>query len=151
MDHVLAQGEKVNILVLDTEFYSNTGGQKSKSTPLGAVCKFASAGSRTNKKDLGAMAMTYGNVYVASVALGANMSQAVKAFAEADSYPVCSASLALSLLFFQLLILVSLWLFSSSPCCDAFVAGHFHCYLLCSLHDPWQPAVQHCRTREAGR
>ena len=86
LDHVLATGKNVNVLVLDTEVYSNTGGQASKSTPLSAVAQFASAGKRTGKKDLGLMFMSYGYVYVASVALGANMNQVVKAFQEAEAY-----------------------------------------------------------------
>ncbi|MDI6618623.1 MAG: pyruvate:ferredoxin (flavodoxin) oxidoreductase [Clostridiales bacterium] len=87
LDHVIAQGEDVNILVFDTEVYSNTGGQSSKSTPTAAVAKFAASGKRIRKKDLGAMAMTYSYVYVAQIALGANMSQAIKAITEAESYP----------------------------------------------------------------
>ena len=83
---MLATGKNVNVLVLDTEVYSNTGGQASKSTPLGAVAQFAAAGKRTGKKDLGLMVMSYGYVYVASVAMGANMNQAVKAFLEAEAY-----------------------------------------------------------------
>lgn len=86
LDHVLAQNIDVNILVMDTECYSNTGGQTSKATPLGAVAKYASDGKRTFKKDLGRMMMTYGNVYVASIAIGANYQQAVDAFVEADAY-----------------------------------------------------------------
>lgn len=86
VDHVLASGNNVNILVLDTEMYSNTGGQKSKATNLGAVVKFAAGGCQRPKKDLGAIAMSYGDVYVASVALGANPAQAFKAFKEAESY-----------------------------------------------------------------
>jgi len=86
VDHVLASGHNVNILVLDTEMYSNTGGQKSKATNLGAVAKFAAGGNRRPKKDLGAIAMSYGDVYVASVSLGANPAQAFKAFKEAESY-----------------------------------------------------------------
>ncbi|MCF7827267.1 MAG: pyruvate:ferredoxin (flavodoxin) oxidoreductase [Candidatus Marinimicrobia bacterium] len=86
LDHVLASGKNVNILVLDTEVYSNTGGQKSKSTPLGAVAKFAAAGKPSGKKDLGMMAMSYKNVYVASVAMGANDAQTVRAFMEAEAY-----------------------------------------------------------------
>jgi pyruvate-ferredoxin/flavodoxin oxidoreductase len=84
---VLASDKDVNILVLDTEVYSNTGGQASKSTPRGAVARFASTGKRTGKKDLGLLAMTYGHVYVAHVALGANDTQTVRAFLEAESYP----------------------------------------------------------------
>jgi pyruvate-ferredoxin/flavodoxin oxidoreductase len=87
LDHVLASGRNINVLVLDTEVYSNTGGQASKSTPLGAVAQFASSGKRTGKKDLGLMFMSYGYVYVASVALGANMNQVVKAMQEAEAYP----------------------------------------------------------------
>ncbi|MEI8254262.1 MAG: pyruvate:ferredoxin (flavodoxin) oxidoreductase, partial [Deltaproteobacteria bacterium] len=86
LDHVLAQGRDVNILVLDTEVYSNTGGQASKSTPMGAAAKFATAGKATPKKDLGLLAMAYGNVYVARVAFGAKDAQTVRAFAEADSF-----------------------------------------------------------------
>ena len=87
LDHVLASNRKVNVLVLDTEVYSNTGGQASKATPMGAVAKFASAGKETAKKDLGLLAMTYGHVYVASVAMQARSHQTVKAFLEAESYP----------------------------------------------------------------
>ena len=87
LDHVLACGEDVNILVMDTEVYSNTGGQSSKATPTGSVAKFAAAGKRTRKKDLGMMAMSYGYVYVAQVAMGANQSQLVKAITEAEAYP----------------------------------------------------------------
>ncbi|WP_243120586.1 thiamine pyrophosphate-dependent enzyme, partial [Pelotomaculum sp. FP] len=87
LDHVVASGEDINILVLDTEVYSNTGGQSSKSTPAAAIAKFAAAGKKTKKKDLGAMAMTYGYVYVAQVAMGADQAQCVKAFKEAEEYP----------------------------------------------------------------
>jgi pyruvate-ferredoxin/flavodoxin oxidoreductase len=86
LDHVLAAGRNVNVLVLDTEVYSNTGGQMSKATPRGAVAKFAAAGKPLAKKDLGLLAMTYGTVYVAQVALGANDTQTVKAILEAESY-----------------------------------------------------------------
>jgi pyruvate-ferredoxin/flavodoxin oxidoreductase len=86
LDHVIASGHDVNILVLDTEVYSNTGGQASKATPTGAVAKFAAGGKPTRKKDLGLMAMTYGYVYVASVAMGANKNQFLKALIEAESY-----------------------------------------------------------------
>jgi pyruvate-ferredoxin/flavodoxin oxidoreductase len=86
LDHVLAQGEDVNILVMDTEVYSNTGGQSSKATPTGSVAKFAAAGKRTRKKDLGMMAMSYGYVYVAAVNMGANQSQLLKAIKEAEAY-----------------------------------------------------------------
>jgi len=87
LDHVLASGEDVNVLVLDTEVYSNTGGQSSKSTPTGAVAQFAASGKVTKKKDLGMMAMSYGYVYVAQVAMGANQNQLIKAIAEAEKYP----------------------------------------------------------------
>lgn len=87
LDHVLASGEDVNILVMDTEVYSNTGGQASKATPVGAVAKFAAGGKRIRKKDLGAMAMTYGYVYVAQVGMGASQSQFLKAVKEAEAYP----------------------------------------------------------------
>ncbi|MCL1916019.1 MAG: pyruvate:ferredoxin (flavodoxin) oxidoreductase [Desulfovibrionaceae bacterium] len=86
LDHVLASGEDINVLVLDTEVYSNTGGQSSKATPLGSVAKFAASGKKTGKKDLGRMAMAYGYVYVASVSMGANKNQVLKAFKEAEAY-----------------------------------------------------------------
>jgi pyruvate-ferredoxin/flavodoxin oxidoreductase len=86
LDHVLASGENVNVLVFDTEVYSNTGGQSSKSTPTAAVAKFAASGKKVRKKDLGMIAATYGYVYVAQVAMGANMNQLVKALQEAESY-----------------------------------------------------------------
>ena len=87
LDHVIASGKDVNILVLDTEVYSNTGGQSSKATPLGAIAKFAAAGKRVRKKDLGMMATTYGYVYVAQVAMGADQAQTLKAIREAEAYP----------------------------------------------------------------
>lgn len=87
LDHVLASGEDVNVLVLDTEVYSNTGGQSSKSTPVGAVAKFATAGKRVRKKDLGAIAMTYGYVYVAQVSIGASQNQLFNVLKEAEAYP----------------------------------------------------------------
>jgi pyruvate-ferredoxin/flavodoxin oxidoreductase len=96
LDHVLASGADVNVLVLDTEVYSNTGGQASKSTPTGAVAKFASGGKRTRKKDLGMMAMSYGYVYVATVAMGANRNQLLKAMIEAESYDGPSLIIAYS-------------------------------------------------------
>ncbi|HSG79276.1 MAG TPA: pyruvate:ferredoxin (flavodoxin) oxidoreductase, partial [Acidimicrobiia bacterium] len=96
LDHVLASGRDVNVLVLDTEVYSNTGGQASKATPRAAVAKFASGGKPTGKKDLGQIAMAYGNVYVAQVAMGANMTQVVKAFEEAESWPGPSLIIAYS-------------------------------------------------------
>ena len=87
LDHVIASGKDVNILVLDTEVYSNTGGQSSKATPLGAIAKFAAAGKRVRTKDLGLMATTYGYVYVAQVAMGADQAQTLKAIREAEAYP----------------------------------------------------------------
>jgi pyruvate-ferredoxin/flavodoxin oxidoreductase len=87
LDHVLASGRKVNVLVLDTEVYSNTGGQASKATPRGAVAKFAAGGKPLGKKDLALMVMTYGNVYVARIAMGGNDAQTVRAFREAEAYP----------------------------------------------------------------
>ena len=86
LDHVLASGADVNILVVDTEVYSNTGGQASKATQIGAVAQFANAGKATKKKDLGAIAMSYGNVYVAQVAMGANEQQLVTALKEAKAH-----------------------------------------------------------------
>ncbi len=96
LDHVLASPRNVNILVLDTEVYSNTGGQMSKSTPFGAVAKFAAAGKESNKKDLGMMAINYGTAYVATVAMGANDNQTVKALVEAESYDGPSLIIAYS-------------------------------------------------------
>ncbi len=96
LDHVLASGRNVNVLVLDTEVYSNTGGQQSKATPAGAVAKFASAGKTSPKKDLGLLANSYGHVYVARVAFGARMSQTVQAFLEAEAYPGASLIIAYS-------------------------------------------------------
>jgi pyruvate-ferredoxin/flavodoxin oxidoreductase len=96
LDHVIASGKNVNILVLDTEVYSNTGGQCSKSTPRGAVAKFAAAGKPAAKKDLAMMAMAYGNVYVAKVAMGANDAQTLKAFIEAEAYEGPSLIIAYS-------------------------------------------------------
>jgi len=87
LDHVIASGEDVNILVMDTEVYSNTGGQSSKATPTGAVAKFAFSGKKIGKKDLGRIAMTYGYVYVASISMGANKQQVLRAFMEADRHP----------------------------------------------------------------
>jgi pyruvate-ferredoxin/flavodoxin oxidoreductase len=96
LDHVLASGEDINILVMDTEVYSNTGGQLSKASTTGQVAKFATAGKETRKKDLGAMIQTYGYVYVAQVAMGANMSQYFKALKEAEAYPGPSLIIAYS-------------------------------------------------------
>jgi pyruvate-ferredoxin/flavodoxin oxidoreductase len=96
LDHVLASGRDVNILVLDTEVYSNTGGQTSKATPRAAIAKFSAGGKATAKKDLGMIAMSYGGVYVAQVALGANMTQTIKAFAEAEAHKGPSLIIAYS-------------------------------------------------------
>jgi pyruvate-ferredoxin/flavodoxin oxidoreductase len=96
LDHVLAQHRDVNVLVLDTEVYSNTGGQASKATPLGAAAKFAMAGKDSGKKDLGLLAMSYGPVYVARVAFGAKMLQTIQALREAESYPGPSLVIAYS-------------------------------------------------------
>ena len=96
LDHVLASGRNVNILVLDTEVYSNTGGQASKSTPRGAVAKFAAGGKRGRKKDLGLMAIAYGNVYVAQIAMGASAQQTVDAFLEAEAHEGPSIIIAYS-------------------------------------------------------
>ncbi|NLY84283.1 MAG: pyruvate:ferredoxin (flavodoxin) oxidoreductase [Acholeplasmataceae bacterium] len=96
LDHVLASGEDVNVLVFDTEVYSNTGGQSSKSTPAAAIAKFAASGKKTKKKDLGMMAMTYGYVYVAQIAMGADKNQTLKAIAEAEAYTGPSLIIAYS-------------------------------------------------------
>jgi len=96
VDHVLASGEDINIIVYDTEVYSNTGGQASKATPSGSVAKYTASGKKTGKKDLGAMAMTYGYVYVASVSMGANKQQMMKAMLEAESYDGPSLIIAYS-------------------------------------------------------
>jgi pyruvate-ferredoxin/flavodoxin oxidoreductase len=96
LDHVLSTGRDVNILVLDTEVYSNTGGQASKSTPIGAVAKFANAGKSVGKKDIALQAISYGNVYVARVAMGANPQQTLLAFREAEAYEGPSLILAYS-------------------------------------------------------
>jgi len=96
LDHVLASGANVNVLVLDTEVYSNTGGQQSKATPTGAAAKFAVAGKAAGKKDLGLMAMAYGNVFVAQVAMGAKDAQTLKAFVDAEAYPGPSLIIAYS-------------------------------------------------------
>jgi pyruvate-ferredoxin/flavodoxin oxidoreductase len=96
LDHVMAAGRNVNVLCLDTEVYSNTGGQMSKATPVGAIAKFAAGGKDIIKKDLGAITMTYGYVYVAKIAMGANMAQTIKAFREAESYDGPSLIIAYS-------------------------------------------------------
>ncbi|AEF83112.1 pyruvate:ferredoxin (flavodoxin) oxidoreductase [Leadbettera azotonutricia] len=96
LDHVLASNRNVNLLVMDTEVYSNTGGQMSKATPIGAIARFAAAGKDITKKDLGAMAMSYGYVYVAKISMGANVAQTIKAFREAESYPGASIIIAYS-------------------------------------------------------
>ncbi|MCL2001017.1 MAG: pyruvate:ferredoxin (flavodoxin) oxidoreductase, partial [Planctomycetes bacterium] len=95
-DHVLASNRDINVLVLDTEVYSNTGGQASKSTPMGAVARFAEGGKPTGKKDLGMISMTYGNIYIAKVSMGANDLQTVKAFLEAEAYEGPSLIIAYS-------------------------------------------------------
>ena len=96
LDHVLATNRKVRVIVLDTEVYSNTGGQMSKSTPLGAVAQFAAGGKLLPKKDLGMICMTYGNIYVAQIAMGANYLQSVKALAEAEAFDGPSIVIAYS-------------------------------------------------------
>ena len=96
LDHVIASGKDINIMVLDTEVYSNTGGQASKSTPVGAVAKFAASGKKVRKKDLGLMATTYGYVYVAQVGMGANQAQYMRALKEAEAYPGPSIIIAYS-------------------------------------------------------
>jgi pyruvate-ferredoxin/flavodoxin oxidoreductase len=96
LDHVLASGRDINVLVLDTQVYSNTGGQMSKATPRAAVAKFAAGGKPLPKKDLGIIAMTYGNIYVAQIAMGANDRQTVRAFVEAESYDGPSLIIAYS-------------------------------------------------------
>ncbi len=96
LDHVLAANKNINVLVLDTEVYSNTGGQASKATPLASVAKFAAAGKRTGKKDLGLISMSYGYIYVANISLGANPNQAIKAFLEAEAYDGPSLIIAYS-------------------------------------------------------
>jgi pyruvate-ferredoxin/flavodoxin oxidoreductase len=96
LDHVLASGENVNVLVMDTEVYSNTGGQSSKATPAAAIAKFSVSGKKNKKKDLGMMAMSYGYVYVAQIAMGADMNQALKAIREAEAYDGPSLIIAYS-------------------------------------------------------
>ncbi len=96
LDHVLASGQNVNILIMDTEVYSNTGGQMSKSTPLGAVAKFAAGGKTIGKKDVAQQAIAYGNVYVARIAMGANPQQTLQALREAEAYPGPSLIIAYS-------------------------------------------------------
>ena len=87
VDHVLASGRDINVMVFDTEVYSNTGGQSSKSTPTGAIAQFAAGGKETKKKDMASIAMSYGYVYVAQISMGADFNQTVKAIAEAEAYP----------------------------------------------------------------
>jgi pyruvate-ferredoxin/flavodoxin oxidoreductase len=94
IDHIMASGDDINVIVYDTEVYSNTGGQSSKATPTGSVAKFAASGKKTPKKDMGQMMMSYGYVYVASVAMGANKNQLIKALTEAEAYPGPSLILA---------------------------------------------------------
>ena len=109
LDHVIASGEDVNILVLDTEVYSNTGGQSSKSTPLGAIAQFAAQGKRIRKKDLGLMATTYGYVYVAQIAMGADQAQCLKAIREAEAYPGPSLIMLTLLVSIMVLRLKVVW------------------------------------------
>ena len=96
LDHVLAMGQDINVLVLDTEIYSNTGGQSSKSTPLAAVAKFAASGKRTRKKDLGMMLTNYGHIYIAQVSMGANQGHFLRALKEAEAYKGPSIIIAYS-------------------------------------------------------
>lgn len=126
LDHVLASGADVNILVLDTEVYSNTGGQASKATPLGSVAKFAAAGKRTMKKDLGLMAMTYGNVYVASVSMGADQNGLMRALKEAESYKGPSLVLAYSSCISH--GIKGGMLYSEKAAKQAVEAGYWFCY-----------------------
>ena len=94
-DHVLASGQDINVMVFDTEVYSNTGGQSSKSTPTGAIAQFAAGGKEVKKKDMASIAMSYGYVYVAQIAMGADFNQTVKAIAEAEAYPGPSLIIAM--------------------------------------------------------
>jgi len=131
LDHVLASGENVNVLVLDTEVYSNTGGQASKSTPRGAVAKFATSGKETPKKDLGALAMQYGNVYVAQIALGANEVQTVRALGEAAAWPGPSLVLAYSTCVAHGIDMK----YSMTHMRDAVKSGHWPLYRFAPGHD----------------
>lgn len=124
LDHVLASGRNINVLVMDTEVYSNTGGQASKSTPMGAVAKFAAAGKPVGKKDLGMISMTYGNIYVATVAMGANPAQTVKAFVEAEAYDGPSIIIAYSHCIAHGIDMVD----GMSEQKDAVASGHFPLY-----------------------
>jgi len=124
LDHVLASGRNVNVLVLDTEVYSNTGGQMSKSTPMGAVAKFAAAGKTMQKKDLGMISMTYGGIYVAQVAIGSNPAQAVRAFAEAEAYDGPSLIIAYSHCIAHGIEMID----GLSEQRDAVASGHFPLY-----------------------
>lgn len=126
LDHVIASGEDVNILVMDTEVYSNTGGQSSKATPAGAVAKFATSGKKVKKKDLGLMAMSYGYVYVAQVAMGANNAQYLKALREAEAYNGPSLIIAYSPCINH--GLVKGMGKSQAQMADAVEAGYWHCY-----------------------
>ncbi|ONI45276.1 pyruvate:ferredoxin (flavodoxin) oxidoreductase [Candidatus Epulonipiscium fishelsonii] len=126
LDHVMASGENVNVIVFDTEIYSNTGGQASKATPIGAVAKFAASGKRSKKKDLGMMMMSYGNVYVAQVAMGADKNQVLKAIREAEAYDGPSIIIAYA-------TCISHGLKSSMACSissmdDAVKCGYWHLY-----------------------
>ena len=96
LDHVLASGRNINVLILDTEVYSNTGGQASKATPLGAVAKFAAGGKGRPKKDIGQIFMSYGNIYIAQIAMGADDGQSLKAIREAEAYDGPSLVIAYS-------------------------------------------------------
>ena len=107
LDHVLASGEDVNVLILDTEVYSNTGGQSSKATPAAAIAQFAATGKRTKKKDIGMMAMSYGYVYVAQIAMGYDKNQTLKAIAEAEAYK--GPSLIMHMLHVSTMVYVQVW------------------------------------------
>ena len=124
LDHVLASGRDINVLVLDTEVYSNTGGQASKATPMGAVAKFAASGKPANKKDLGMISMTYGNIYVAQVSMGANPNQVIKAMTEAEAYDGPSIIIAYSHCIAQGIDMT----YGLENQKDAVTAGHFPLY-----------------------
>jgi pyruvate-ferredoxin/flavodoxin oxidoreductase len=124
LDHVIASNRNINLLVLDTEVYSNTGGQASKSTPMGAVAKFAASGKPTMKKDLGMIAMTYGHIYVAQIAMGANPAQTIKAFTEAEAYNGPSLVIAYSHCIAQGLDMIN----GNEHQKEAVASGHFPLY-----------------------
>ena len=138
LDQVLSSGRNVNILVLDTEVYSNTGGQASKATPRGAVAKFAAAGKGTAKKDLGAIARAYGNVYVAQVAMGANDLQTTKALLEADAWPGPSLVIAYSTCIAHGIDMSK----SMTHQKDAVKSGYWPLYRFQPSRDRGRPAVQ---------